>query len=290
MKQCKKCQKVLPDSEFRNQKASSDGLYPWCKTCYTMYIKNIEQQKKDIPKYKFCSKCGVTKHNIDFYRDSKRRDGLRSYCKKCDNNLNKKFFNENRDKKLKQNREWGRKNKDKKTEKAASPVKFNDKAKNRILITKYEKTKESKDGFLLIPCAYCGEWIKATRQQIANRMAAINGSAPGENRIYCSDVCKKACPIYWTSSRPKTQQPITSREVSPHLRQEVFKRDQYTCQKCGQHKDTLNESIHCHHIFPIINNPIEAEDINNCITLCATCHQKVHKIPGCTFNELKCLN
>jgi len=63
----------------------------------------------------------------------------------------------------------------------------------------------------------------------------------------------------------------------------VLKRDDYTCQKCGS-----EEILHCHHIFPLNENPVMSADINNCITLCKSCHKLAHKIPGCGYHEMRC--
>jgi len=73
------------------------------------------------------------------------------------------------------------------------------------------------------------------------------------------------------------------RELQPELRLMVFKRDDYTCQRCGIKGGKLN----CHHIDPVKNNPIESADVDNCITFCIDCHKKVHQLAGCTTGELK---
>ena len=68
----------------------------------------------------------------------------------------------------------------------------------------------------------------------------------------------------------------------------VFKRDKYTCQVCG---DKIGGNLEAHHIIPvsqIIKNCNiktmydafkceELWDVNNGITLCKKCHHKVHK-------------
>lgn len=73
-----------------------------------------------------------------------------------------------------------------------------------------------------------------------------------------------------------------NREVQPELRQMVLKRDEYKCVKCGS-----TESLHCHHIIPVVIEPLESADIDNCITLCYNCHKEVHKLPGCRYNEIQ---
>ena len=54
------------------------------------------------------------------------------------------------------------------------------------------------------------------------------------------------------------------------LRQEVFKRDEYECQICGEKGCYLEP----HHIKPKSKYPKLIYDINNGITYCIECHTK----------------
>jgi len=74
-----------------------------------------------------------------------------------------------------------------------------------------------------------------------------------------------------------------NREVQPDLRKSVLKRDGYKCKKCG----TSDKPLHCHHIYPITQEPLLSADIDCCITLCNICHKNIHSISGCRYNELK---
>lgn len=56
-------------------------------------------------------------------------------------------------------------------------------------------------------------------------------------------------------------------------RKEIFERDNYTCQLCGEIGGRLN----AHHILTWCKYPELRFDVNNGITLCKQCHQKVHK-------------
>jgi 5-methylcytosine-specific restriction endonuclease McrA len=137
-----------------------------------------------------------------------------------------------------------------------------------------------------VTCIYCGKIFVPSFNAVIGRVSAIQNVNSGECNFYCSENCKKACPTFGQLSYPKGFKPSTSREVQPALRKMVLARDEYTCQKCGVFN---NVQLHCHHIDPVVNNPIESADVDNCITLCKDCHEQVHRLGGCTYNELKCI-
>jgi 5-methylcytosine-specific restriction endonuclease McrA len=151
-----------------------------------------------------------------------------------------------------------------------------------------EQTRRSPQdkNILEVKCAYCGKWFVPGLITVKNRLGYLNRKKySGENRFYCSDDCKQECPIYRKQKYPKGLKLSTSREVQPELRQLVFKRDDYTCTKCGS-----TESLHCHHIEGIRWEPLESADINQCITVCKKCHKEIHKQKDCEYKDLKCEN
>jgi len=146
------------------------------------------------------------------------------------------------------------------------------------------KNKEDSN-ILEVKCAYCGKWYIPKYSSVRNRIQYLNGNKnyKGEHRFYCSESCKKECPIFRQQLYPKGFKLETSREVQPELRQMVLERDNYECQKCGS-----SESLHCHHLEGIRWEPLESADIDKCITLCKKCHKKVHKLPDCGYHDLRC--
>jgi 5-methylcytosine-specific restriction endonuclease McrA len=113
----------------------------------------------------------------------------------------------------------------------------------------------------------------------------VNALSKGvdRNKLYCSDGCKSECPVFNKHSNVISTKQNTSREVNTYLRQLVLKRDGYKCIKCKS-----EERLHCHHILPLNESPIESADVDNCIALCKVCHKKIHMTVGCKYNELKC--
>lgn len=55
-------------------------------------------------------------------------------------------------------------------------------------------------------------------------------------------------------------------------KKDVLKRDNYTCQKCGD-----IECLEVHHIIPFFMDENLRVDVDNGITLCRTCHRNFHK-------------
>jgi len=66
-------------------------------------------------------------------------------------------------------------------------------------------------------------------------------------------------------------------------RENVYERDSYTCQKCGNIGNRLNP----HHIKNFADNPKIRFDVDNGITLCQKCHREFHRIYGRKDNNEK---
>lgn len=56
-------------------------------------------------------------------------------------------------------------------------------------------------------------------------------------------------------------------------REKVFKRDNYTCQKC----ETRGGDMNAHHIKPFCTNPELRFDVDNGLTVCEPCHREIHR-------------
>jgi len=153
-------------------------------------------------------------------------------------------------------------------------------------LTIEESPKEEENGYLLTKCAYCGRYFYPTNRMVMHRIDSLLRRADGESRLYCSDGCKDACPIFNQHRWPKGFKPATSREVDPIIRQMCLERDNYTCQKCEKTIDEIE--IHSHHIEGAVQMPLLANDVDNTITLCKPCHQWVHRQKGCTYYDMRC--
>jgi len=156
---------------------------------------------------------------------------------------------------------------------------------NRLYADETRRCKEDPE-ILEVKCAYCGKWFIPKRSVVRHRINICEGiEEKGESRFYCSDNCKRECPIYGQIKWPKDFKIATSREVQPELRQMVFERDDYKCIKCGS-----DGPLHCHHVEGIRWEPIESADMDKCITLCKNCHIEVHKQIDCGYYDFRCKN
>jgi 5-methylcytosine-specific restriction endonuclease McrA len=136
-----------------------------------------------------------------------------------------------------------------------------------------------------VECTLCKKVFIPGLDSVERRIVSINKSTGSESNLYCSGSCKKACPTYKQHKYPKGKNPNNyDRPDQKQWATLVKERDNYTCQKCGSTEGT----IVAHHILPMSLYPIESADIDNGITYCEECHKEVHKIIGCTYNELKC--
>jgi len=158
--------------------------------------------------------------------------------------------------------------------------------KNQISYAEEVRRDPERFDWMQVKCAYCGRWFLPTCTWVKDRIAVLNGKARGECRFYCSNGCKRSCPIHGMQLYPRGFKRATSREVSTYLRQMVFERDSWICQICG--KTTEEIPLHCHHMDPVAQNPLFQNDANSCITLCKTCHKSVHKQYGCRYIDLRC--
>ena len=213
---------------------------------------------------KKCTKCNKFKSFDEFNKHKNHKDGLKYTCKQCDkeyNIVNMKHI--------------------KKRDKIYSnSLALYDTYAHQLTVD--EEPRLSDDGISLeVRCKYCGKYFKPTNSQVSNRISSINGNMLGDNNLYCSDNCKKSCGTYDRKRYPKGFKQNTSREVQPALRKLVLERDNWTCQKC----DSI-DILHCHHYEGIEINPVESADMDNCITLCKKCHNKIHK--DCDMRRQKC--
>lgn len=111
-------------------------------------------------------------------------------------------------------------------------------------------------------------------------------------RFHCSKKCARiSYSIYYSGSNsPRWNPELTEEERLiernyPEYRKwrnKVFKRDNYTCQCCG---DEQGGNLVAHHILNYSEYEELRTDVDNGITLCGQCHKEFHDTFGYTNND-----
>ncbi len=236
---------------------------------------------------------GIPQPAENFHNNTAQKDGKCSYCKDCAAKKRKAKYSipANAEKKSKTDKQYRTTHKKQKQamDRAyrQAPAKYDT---YYTQLQKYEEIRRDPNNLelLQVRCSVDQKWFNPTNQMVRSRIATINGTRAGWSRFYCSDECKQKCSDYGQKLYPKGFKNHISKQMAKELSELVFERDKYTCQKCGKNKNEHPELIlHCHHIDPIICNPIESADIDNCVTVCKECHQWIHEnIPGCNYGFL----
>lgn len=111
-KQCTKCSKTLPLSEFHRNTKRADGYASWCKHCKKSWTDVRKQKPKITIEEKTCTKCGQLLLPGDFHKDSNRVDGLSLWCKKCAIENTKAHYYATHECQLEYRRQYAAKNRD----------------------------------------------------------------------------------------------------------------------------------------------------------------------------------
>lgn len=127
-----------------------------------------------------------------------------------------------------------------------------------------------------IECSFCKKPLYKTLNYIESR-----------NNIFCSSECKadwqseflrgENHPMYDFTISKEEREIRRNFDGYAHWRREVYKRDNYTCQICGDNK---GGNLNAHHIDGYNWCKERRTAIDNGVTLCDICHDKFHRIYG----------
>ena len=102
-KECNRCHRVLPITEFHRNHTRKDGYQCQCKDCQRELSQDLYSRRKakfaeaeaeepQPPKTtKVCAKCGRELPVENFGHTKKNKNGLKSYCKDCENENCRKY-------------------------------------------------------------------------------------------------------------------------------------------------------------------------------------------------------
>jgi len=191
--------------------------------------------------HKRCAKCKTIKPIIDFNKKAKSSDGYDWYCRKC----NKSIW-----------QVWSNKN----------------------IIPKKKACVKCESIFIATGShKYCNQ----CRQLICETCGKIFMSPTGHSKQkYCSRSCRAKNPDSIKilndnrGTKPRTYH-LKKRDkhggvLDREWRDAVYKRDNWTCQRCGQ----IGGRLQAHHIKPYKKYPELRHDIANGQTLCIACHKE----------------
>lgn len=140
----------------------------------------------------------------------------------------------------------------------------------------YSKKKGNRTPIYLCECIHCGKKFKITQSCLR-----IKKSCVCRNK---GELCSR-----WKGGITPLWFALRNSQKYIDWRNNVFKRDTYTCQHCNKAGE-----LNAHHIIPFakiihdnnikfIEDGLICEplwDVNNGITLCKKCHKKLHKTEG----------
>ena len=136
------------------------------------------------------------------------------------------------------------------------------------------KAHSEKSGFSVCECI-CGTIKEVDNWQLITGRTKSCGCLRLENKFHFEVKCGENH-WNWQGGKSSERERFMQTTEYKNWRTEVFKRDNYTCQCCGQEGYKLN----AHHIKSYSENPELRTDVDNGITLCQNCHKKFHHIYG----------
>lgn len=247
---------------------------------------------------KYCKKCKrlLVANNINFVKDKTGKYGLRSICKKCSikNNCqtNKNNIGESFNNKVDGHFQYIKRlglntHKDKDIHiiqclECGAYLKRKGKSLLNIINGNKQKCK----------CEQCSKnkktlkQIKDFKKSIQKDMKIISEIIKDyESLINSFKICEECGMIYINNNQSKyckecqANKDKDKRKSRDYInwRNEVFTRDDYICQYCG---DNSGGNLNAHHMNSYDEHISDRYDINNGITLCEDCHNKFHKEYG----------
>lgn len=241
--------------------------------------------------HKICINCGKEKEIACFIEDKSKKDGHRNTCKECHNLKNRKTpIKPKPREEYKYCADCG---------KELSLDNFNMRFNfGKVRPFSYCKSCEHKRDTSRYPhvCNECGKIYKSGAKDTTickecktklfaetgkNNLQKFNSNQYGENnRMYGIHRFGADNPNYNPNKTDEEREFGRSIKGYGIFIQEVYKRDNYTCQICGERSGDLN----AHHLDSYNWCKENRTNSNNGITLCNTCHKRFHSIYGYGHN------
>lgn len=247
-KTCTKCGEGKPLTEFHRAARYTDGHRQQCKTCRTAdkaeawerATEHVCENSGCDQEIKACTGCGDRKPLIAFHRNRVRTDGHNPRCKSCVRAEGEAWRTANPERKSASDRAWRLAN----PERAAANGKaWRDANKERKAATGrayYEKNREK-------ILARNRAWAEANKEKVADYLKNRHQEKWANDPEYRSMMYQATL---------KRQRLLRGARHELYVREEIFERDGWACQICGEliDPDTSwpnSESASIDHIIPI---------------------------------------
>jgi hypothetical protein len=133
-----------------------------------------------------------------------------------------------------------------------------------------------------VSAKYC-DTHRTLKCETCKKVFVLGARSMGQGqKAYCSQKCygvsmrkmvgDKA--RHWQGGKTRERCRIRGRLDYREWRDQVFKRDRWTCQKCGK----IGGDLHAHHVKPFAKYPELRTVVFNGLTLCLRCHRKLHRM------------
>ena len=272
MKKCTRCRNLKDEKEFIDDKGQ---VVKMCRRCRE-YNKEYRERNKEYYKEYY-------ERNKDRIKERKKEQDKERYERNKDRikEQDKERYERNKDRIKEQCKEYRERNKAYYKEYNKEYRKSSAKYETYVhKLTVEESPVQGVDGGLLVKCAKCKTHYTPTRQEVRNRVRALEGKISGESRLYCSQECKDSCEIYGISHDPYTKHASVERD--PAWAKRIKEEANYVCERCGS-----KENLEAHHEIPVKVDQSLVNDETNGICLCHECHMKAHSESGCTLADLR---
>ena len=248
---------------------------------------------------KYCNKCKTWRNETEFNADKRTPDGLRSTCKICYKEWKKekrppkgtrikrdytKEFNKIHEGRFQITERLGLANDS-----------YKDKYKVKCLSCTSTTTRSGKTIYKAIKnnacqCNICDrkytELEKVKKKQRKEIKRISNRIKKYDNMILGFKECEMCNELFFTKytttkycEKCREEKDKDKRKSCKYIawREAVYKRDNYTCQCCG---DNTGGNLNAHHKDSYDINPKKRYEVDNGVTLCVSCHTDFHNKYG----------
>ena len=237
-KKCVTCGEVKPIEDFVKDKSKEGGHRNRCKVCNNLRLKKTPVPLIPREGYKYCACCGKEKALSEYnIRFRWKKYMPFSYCKTCEHE------------------------------------KDNNRYEHTCSMCGKEYRSGKKDSKICNKCAYIGLAERGKKS-----LKILNANQNGKNNgMYGTHRFGKDNPNYKPDKTDIEREKGRVIRGYAHWRIEVYRRDNYACQCCG---DAKGGNLNAHHLDGYSWCNERRADVSNGVTLCDSCHKDFHYLYG----------